>query len=840
MSDAALSRIAHLIKLEDDLVKIQSLRQQFTKEKTSVDIKLNAATQTQIDSIMTNLMKLNNSATKLNSIKSSLNKLNQVYEESVGGVPEYNTIRQMTGVNQFLTQVLHLYKDISKFKQYLDSINQMIDQEYEIISEDISYPLLNIFRIHYNLTQARNFQDYLENISETLSDDLKSIVFKVILPIKKTIKKFDDLLREIIISLTEALKDGNAELVFKLIKIIEFESNEDLKFSLMKNLNLMESRNISNINYANFRGAKRNYKKFFYDKLEESLGDTFDKCVEHFSHDKMLLYDNLNWLEDELVYVNDTLSPLFPLSWNISTFIQNAYYNRLHNFTMDIVNTDPPAEDLLRILAYDSHYGKFIIALHTTPEIEGDSKRKSLAKKEQKSIIGEELKKVVLEDYLKVIVGKMEEWNNNLMKQETNAFIERESPPDIYTYYQTIEDEDAQDQPITLEIHGEVFVLPDFKTPLSMLKEQADVAVESGYGSILVGVIENWSQCYVKRVLSYKQIIEEEFDKYMSAYNNERFLIKESKTKRLFRRQTPQPTFDIENMSPEELANISKPGLIEYLTALGNTYEINTDRLQDKFLPNYRTKVHSSYQIKIQTAFEDTVSPSTELNAQVIRAIIDIILNDLYPALSAVFTKSWYDSSKSQTSDEPIMAERILETICEYMQELRSFASYDIYLCTFALFLDSFIAAYIRIGYENILHGSGKKIDPTTTKKFKSFSEGVGRDVTIFYGGLEHLFTRKDSAYLLNSLRAIEFLGDLATCEDPMNFIPQMWENEILGSFYYCSVEYVRGICLCRKDMDKTMVSNLINQLEGIKADYHENTAAPNQLTGALNEFFYT
>ena len=86
MSDAALSRVAHLIKLEDDLVKIQSLRQQFTKEKTLVDIKLNSATQTQIDSIMNNLKKLNNSANKLNTIKSSLNRLNQIHDESVTGV----------------------------------------------------------------------------------------------------------------------------------------------------------------------------------------------------------------------------------------------------------------------------------------------------------------------------------------------------------------------------------------------------------------------------------------------------------------------------------------------------------------------------------------------------------------------------------------------------------------------------------------------------------------------------------------------------------------------------------------------------------------------------------
>lgn len=838
MSDAALSKIAHLIKLEDDLVKVSSLKQQFLKEKTSVDGRLNTTTQTQISSIMSNISKLNESSTKLNLVKTNIGKIDQIFEELTSSSADYDIIRKMTDVSKFFTQVQHLYRDISKSKQYLEFINNLIDEEYENISQDISYPLTNILRIHYHLTQARNFSDYLEVLSETLSDDLRSIVSKITSPMKKTIKKFDSLLNEIIISVTEALKDGNTELVFKLIKILDFEYTEDLKCTLMSKLNLIDAKRLKSIDYSLFRGKRRNYIKFFYDKLEESLKETFDKCIEHFAEDKMLVYDNLNWMEDELVFVHETLAPQFPETWNIDNFIQDVYYNKLHNFTMDIIKTDPPAEDLLRILSYDSHYSKFMIALLSGSENDADGEKKA-AKKEQKSIIGEELKKVVLEDYLKVIVIKMEEWNSNLMNEEKRIFVERDAPPDIYTYHQILEDEDAQDQPITLEIDGEVYVLPDFKTPLSMLKEQADVAVESGYGSILVGVIENWSRCYIERILNYKQIVEEEFDKYMSVYSNERFLIKESKAKRLFRRQAPQPDLDVENMSPEELSSISRPGLLEYLTALGNTYEINTDRLQDKFLPNYKNKVHTSFQSRIQLSFEDTVSPSTELNAMVIRCIIDIILNDLYPALSLAFTKSWYEEGKSQTSDELTMSQRIVETISEYMQEFRSYASYDIYLCTFALFLDSFISTYIRLGYENVIHGDGKKIDPKAVKKFKSFSESIGRDVTTFYGGLEHLFTRKDSAYLLNSLRAIEFLGDLGTCEEPMNVIPQIWSNEVLPSFYFCSVEYIRGICSCRKDMDKTQINTLVRECENIKKEYHESTPPPTTIIGTLNEFYY-
>ena len=54
------------------------------------------------------------------------------------------------------------------------------------------------------------------------------------------------------------------------------------------------------------------------------------------------------------------LDKLFPANWGVSAFIQDVYYNRLHDFTMDLINTDPPAENLLKILLYDSKYGAFV------------------------------------------------------------------------------------------------------------------------------------------------------------------------------------------------------------------------------------------------------------------------------------------------------------------------------------------------------------------------------------------------------------------------------------------------------------------------------------------------
>lgn len=839
MSDPASSRIANLLKTEDDLATIDKLRQEFVKEKDNIDKQLSAMTEVQISTIQRSFEKLNELITRANSVKVNLGYLNQTFDSTVKGVPHYDMIRQITRANHYLAQVSNIKDDIYLFKPRIKELDMLIQKEFAEISEDIMYTVPNLLHIHYCLTQLRNFMDYLEAYLGRLSDDFKSILENIISPGRNLIRSFDDLLNECVISLTEAVKEGNLEIVYKVIALIEFESQEDLKVLIRDQLvgqnEYAQTDTAILVDYTKYRWKRRNYRKFFYDRLEASLGDTFNKCVEHFRPDRMLVYENLNWLEDELVFVHDALAPMFPSNWNIALFIESVYYNKLHKFTMEVINSDPPAEDLMKILAYDSHYSQFVTALHA--EANEKSKDK-LAGKIQKSIIGEDLKNVVLEDYLKVIVTKMTEWNENLMNQETTTFQFRDQSPDLYFYTQLYEDEDDRDQLLTYELIGEVYVLPDFKTPLTMIKEQADVAVESGYSKILVGVIENWSKNYIRRTHNFQRLVSEELDKYMSVYTNQKYLLKESKLKRWFKvKKDDGGEYDIDAMTAEEKAEVSKPGIIEYFTALANTYEINTDRLQDKFLPNYLDKVHSSFHTRIEKAFTDTLGPSTDLNAQLITSIVTIVVNDLYSTLANVFGKSWYEEEENNGTT---LAHRIVETLNEYMAELRGYASYELYLVTWTILLDQFISRYIQFGYENVLHGSGKKIDPQATKKFKSFREAIGRDVTILYGELEHLFTRKDSAYLLNSLRAIEFLGDLGTCEAPLITIPQIWENEVLPAFHNCSIEYIRGICLCRKDMDKSQVAQLVTHLERIKERFNEDVEPMAVPTMTLNEFSFS
>ncbi|RCK55189.1 Exocyst complex component SEC6 [Candida viswanathii] len=781
MSDSTLSKISELIKLEDDLAKVSTIRQQFLKEKSSVDVKLATATNIQMTGMLKNVEKLQQTMGKLATIKENIGAVQKIHDETITAVRDYDTIKKITIVNQFLNQVASLYEDISGFKKFLDVLNQEIESETEELKNDLSYPLPNLLLIHAAYTQARNFQDYLEVYSRTLSDDFQSIVYKVVSPMKKTIKLFDELIQEAIFSLTEVTKVGNYTNFFNLFAVLTWEETQDMKFALLSSLQL-NPEDAKSVNYKMFRGGAGTTR------IEGQSQRDFDSCVEHYRQDKVMVYTDLDWLEDELRFIYETLDKAFPSGWKISAFIEEVYYTRLHELTMDIIETDPPAEDLLKILLYDSRYGKFVSQYDV----------------QQRSIIGEDLKETVLDDYLKNITNKMNEWYENLIAQETRTFSERPAAPDIYPITQEIDDLDANNQLISTPIDLNVYVLPDFKIPLTMLKEQADVAADSNYAKILVEVIENWSACYIKRISTFRELVDDEMDRYMSVFSNDSYLIKQSKAKRLFRKKKPQGV-DLDNLTPEEQSKLSREGLIEYL-----------------FAPAFKEKIHTLYHKRISSSFEDASDSSNSLISEILSAISDIIMNDLTPALCKLFTKTWYDDGNSQTG-EPTTAELIVETISEYMGEMRQYCCYPVYQLLFRIFLDNFIPTYIRIGYENVLHGRERR---STRMQPKSTS----RSAKPFF-----VTWKPSSTYFFSSLLAIEMLQELGTCE--VNNIQEAWQHEVLPKFYDCSIEYVRGICLCRKDMDKSQVKRLLPVLQDIKSEYHKQVEPPEIPIFTLNDF---
>ncbi|KAI5959089.1 SEC6 [Candida pseudojiufengensis] len=815
MSDIALSKIGGLIKTEDDLSKIELIRQQFAKEKSAIDVKLSTSTQLQIDSIRDNVAQLDNTMKKMIDIKGSVSKIKQIHNESITSVKDYEIIRKMTTINQSLNQISSLYNDIKNLKPLLKELNTDITKEYESINNDLLYPLPNLLLIHYRYTQIRNFQDYLEFYTKSLSDDLRSIVLNIISNVKDTIKLFDELLNECIMSITETARDNNYSCLYNVIGIIIWEDQQDIKLDLMNDLSLAKSD--INQDYKNFRSKKRNYKRFFFEKFKISLESQFNECINFYSNDKIALYDNLQWLEEEIIFIHQILDPLFPKNWKIDEFVQKVYYDKLHNFTMEMINLEPPAEDILRILSYDKKFETFI------KQCDGKTT----------SIIGEDLKNSVLEDYLKSITTKMKEWNESLIKQETKFFTERNKAPDVYPFEQTIEEEDNFNNITEIDIQIPAFVLPDFKTPLNMLKQQADVAAESQYSKILVEVIESWCQCTNIRMENFKIIIDEENDRYFTIFNNEKFLINQSKAKRLF---TKKPTVvNVDELTPEEQRNISREGLIEYLVALANSLEISNEIVNDKFKSNYLEKVHSNYHQRISTAFENTTETSIELSIKISNSICKIIINDLYPELGKLFSKKWLEDGQKQTG-EIMMASLISETIAEYMREVRSYSVYTIYKELFQLLLDNFVCSYLKIGFENILYGDGKKINPETTG-YKSFASRIRLDAELIFEGLQDLFTKKDLKYLFTSLSAIEKIGDLSTCPDPMHNIPAIWSSDILPVFYDCSIDYIKAIVYCRKDMEKSQWKELEPKLIELKKQYHSEVESPNFAVLTLDNF---
>ena len=146
-------------------------------------------------------------------------------------------------------------------------------------------------------------------------------------------------------------------------------------------------------------------------------------------------------------------------------------------------------------------------------------------------------------------------------------------------------------------------------------------------------------------------------------------------------------------MTPEEQSKLSREGLVEYLVALANSLDISDGILNDKFAPAFKEKIHTLYHKRISRAIDDASESSNSLISEILSAICDIVMNDLTPALCKLFTKKWYDDGNSQTG-EPTIAELIVETISEYMGEMRQYCCYPVYQLLFRIF---WIISFLRI-----------------------------------------------------------------------------------------------------------------------------------------------
>ncbi|AOA61313.1 Exocyst complex component [Komagataella phaffii CBS 7435] len=763
MSNVVLGKVAALIKAEKDLENIPALKDEILKEKKSIESQLRLETEGHLQKTVQGIQSLSVTVDSFKELKQDLQKIDELAKLSESAIDRYDIVQRATQLYETIQEVDEIYKKLNSFNSSLTEVNALCDEEIQR-GIDIDSEVPNLLPIHFRLTELRDFSEKLTELSTNSQQDTKQTIRKLNTLLEPAIEKFDSIVREISLGITESLRERNFSLIIRLAKVLDYEEREDLKAQIFHEIvtkvdkrseddsdgkrHLTSSTNfVSTLDVidSDTKGAElyqeqvgrlqqRKYKQLAFDAIEESIRDTFKNCKDTFvGDDRFEVLNNLDWVYQDLALIRETHAICFPSRWNMFHIFFQWYYKYLNQIIVELIESEPETIIILDILEFDKNYTNIM------RQDFGFSKDKIV------SIIGVENREKLLQDYLSLIIVKMNEWLFNIEKNEQEAFIKREEPP-------------ARDD----QNH---FSLPGAFIVFQMFQQQATVATGSGQGLILDGVIKHFCSLLSKR--------QNQWDKLLKSQLNS---------------QIQQMS---EDATDDELDDTSKiaPGLMEYIIALANDQISGSEKLET-IETEFVALVSKKYQVSISTEIGRAIDDCADLAHDCLNHILALVFFDVSELVSKTFSKAWYPDGSSFLNETVAYFE---EYVHEFIEEMKP----DLLASFLPELLNKTILEYFAcLGYK---------------RKFKESKvfDCVKRDVQILYSFFSQYIEKEE---VQAKFTVFEIFLHILELENEADIL-EVWK-EYLQQFNDLSPRFLEGILACRKDFGSTQTKKIVAEVE--------------------------
>ncbi|KAI0072648.1 exocyst complex component sec6 [Panus rudis PR-1116 ss-1] len=350
----------------------------------------------------------------------------------------------------------------------------------------------------------------------------------------------------------------------------------------------------------------------------------------------------------------------------------------------------------------------------------------------------------LIEDYLKLIIKKLDEWSANLMKTEVQAFTAREEPPEV--------DSDG-----LYGMQGAVILF-------QMVNQQVDLAMESNQGMILARVIEE-----VNRVMRSIQ------DQWTSLITAE------------YKKQIEKP---------EEVAG----GLVEYCIALAND-QLKSADFAETLSSRLEPLVSEKYRGTINDRMNDAIDGCLDVAKKCTHILIDIVFNDLKPAVKQLFQAPWYDG---------IMAQ-IIETMRDYMTDYQTFLNPSLFDLLVEDIMDTFLVTYLTA----LANVNTKLKMPAATERLRTDIDEIYK----FFGAY------RKTKELEQKFEVLEMIQSLLEASQSLVFLSYWSFAKVHGP----NIAFVEALMKARGDFDRSAVNEV---MESVKRKVkEENLTDPEEPT---------